>query len=177
MSPRDAASTGALRQLLQELGVPGEELDEARLVGAIDALRHFTQGYHALLEDIIGDALFEDAGDEPVIVRDIPFVSMCREHLLPFHGHIHLAYLPGKVGVGLPGLARLLGVLTHRLQTPTRLAEEVARAIHGALEARGVVVRIEAREFCPGTSGRIVSNAHLGDFRLPLWRGRLEGLG
>lgn len=179
-SPADASGEGRaahlLRHLLTELGVPEDTLDDRRLASAVDALRHATQGYGGRPEDVIGNAMFDEAGEEPVLVRDIAFVSMCREHFLPFHGCAHVAYLPGEAVVGLSKLARLVDLFAHRLQTPTRLADEVAAAVMSGLGARGVVVRIEARETCPGASGTVTSNAYLGAFRLPLWRGRLEGL-
>lgn len=165
-----------LRELLAELGVPDDTLDDRRLEGAVDALRHLMRGYGGRPGDVIGDAMFDEAGDEPVIVRDIPFVSMCREHVLPFHGQAHVAYLPGEAVVGLSKLARLVDLFAHRLQTPTSLADEVAEAVMEGLGARGVAVRIEARQVCPGVSGTITSNAYLGAFRLPLWRGRLEAM-
>ncbi len=170
------ATTDLLRRLLEDLGVPDRDLDGRRLESAADALGHFTRGYRERPEDVIGDALFDEAGDEPVIVRDIPFVSMCREHFLPFRGHAHVAYLPGEAVIGLSKLARLVDLFAHRLQTPSRLADEVARAVHDGLEAKGAAVRVDADQLCPGVSGTITSTAYLGDFRLPLWRERLGGI-
>ncbi len=172
---RDAA-TQLIQQLLRELGVPESATEGLRLAAASAALRDLTRGYGERPEDVIGDALFDEASDEPITVRDIPFVSVCQEHLLPFHGHAHVTYLPGSAVVGLSKLARLVDVFAHRLQTPSQLANEVAYAVHDGLEARGVAVRIEARQLCPGVSGTITSSAYRGEFRLPLWRGRLEGV-
>lgn len=165
-----------LRELLAELGVPEDTLDDRRLRSAVDALRHMTRGYGGRPGDVIGDAMFDEAGDEPVIVRNIPFVSMCREHFLLFHGQAQVAYLPGEAVVGLSKLARLVDLFAHRLQTPTSLADQLAEAVMEGLGARGVAVRIEARQVCPGVSGTITSSAYLGAFRLPLWRGRLEAM-
>lgn len=172
----DRSDVDLLRRLLAELGVPADALDDRRLRGAVDALRQLTGGYRGRPIDVVGDAMFDEAGDEPVMVRDIPFVSMCREHCLPFHGRAHVAYLPGEAVVGLSKLARLVDLFAHRLQTPSSLADEVARAVMETLGARGVAVRVEARQVCPGVSGTITSNAYLGAFRLPLWRGRLEAM-
>lgn len=166
---------GLLRDMLEELGVPERDLDERRLISAANALRHLTQGYDRRPEEIIGDALFDEAGDEPVIVRDIPFVSLCGEHLLPFHGHAHVAYLPGTSVVGLSKLARLVDLYAHRLQTPSRLADNVAQAVLEGLDAKGVAVRIEARQVCPGVSGTVMSQVYLGAFKEPSWWRRLEG--
>lgn len=166
---------GLLGDMLEELGVPESDLDERRLMSAAHALRHFTQGYARRPEEIIGDALFDDAGEEPVIVRDIPFVSMCGEHLLPFHGQAHVAYLPGASVVGLSKLARFVDLYAQRLQTPSRLADNVAQAVLEGLEAKGVAVRIEARQVCPGVSGTVISQVYLGAFKEPSWWRRLEG--
>lgn len=171
----DGRLAGLLRDMLEELGVPERDLDERRLISAANALRHLTQGYGRRPEEIIGDALFDEAGDEPVIVRDIPFVSLCGEHLLPFHGHAHVAYLPGTSVVGLSKLARLVDLYAHRLQTPSRLADNVAQAVLEGLDAKGVAVRIEARQVCPGVSGTVMSQVYLGAFTEPSWWRRLEG--
>ena len=164
-----------LRRLLEGLGVPGAEIDERLLAGSVEALRHYTRGYHERPEDVLGEPVHEPV-EEPVVVRDIPFVSPCREHLLPFHGSVHVAYLPGDAVVGLPRLTRLVDVLARRLQTPTRLADDVARALHDGAGAKGVAVRVEACEVCPGAAGRTTAHARVGDFRRPFWRERLEGL-
>ena len=168
--------TELLRSVLVQLGVPGSALDERRLRSAAQALRHLTQGYGRRPEEIIGDALFDEAGGEPVVVRDIPFLSMCDEHLIPFHGHAHVAYLPGRRVVGLSKLARLVDLYAYRLQSPTRLADDIARAVLDGLAAKGVAIRIHARLGCPGTSGTVMSRADLGAFKAPSWRPWLEGL-
>lgn len=173
---RDEGVAGALRELLDGLGVPRGDVDERRLRSMAQALRTLTQGYEKGPGEVIGKALFDEAGDEPVMVRDIPFVSMCQEHLLPFHGSAAISYLPGESVVGLSKLARLLDLFAHRLQSPAQLAEEVAGAVECGLDAKGVAVRIHARFLCPGVSGTVTSEAYRGSFRLPLWRERLEAL-
>lgn len=126
--------------------------------------------------EVVGDALFDDAGAGPVVVRDIPFVSLGRHDLLPFGGRAHLAYLPGERVVGLSKLARLVDLFAHRLQTVERLATEVAGSIECQLAARGVWVRIEARGG-EATRGRtVVAQAVRGEFASAEWRRRLAGL-
>ncbi len=87
--------------------------------------------------------------DELVIVKDIPFYSMCEHHLLPFLGDVHIAYLPrgGKI-TGLSKLARCVDGFARRPQVQERLTEQVADAIESVLDPLGVAVIIEARHMC-----------------------------
>src|SRR5579859_7110577 len=80
------------------------------------SLRELTDGYDVKPEEVIADAIFDQDYDEMVLVRDIPFYSLCEHHLLPFFGTCHVGYLPkGKV-VGLSKIPRLVEVFAHRLQ-------------------------------------------------------------
>ena len=93
--------------------------------------------------------LTSDQHDEMVLVRDIPFTSMCEHHLLPFIGKVHMAYIPGyKQITGLSKLARVVEVLAKRLQVQERLTTEIAEAMVKALKPRGVIVVIEAEHLC-----------------------------
>ncbi len=83
-----------------------------------------------------------------VMVRDISFRSMCEHHLLPFRGHAHVAYLPGEEVVGLGALPRVIDILAARPQVQERLGEQVADAIDHALDARGVLVILDAVHEC-----------------------------
>ncbi len=93
--------------------------------------------------------LTSDQHDEIVLVRDIPFTSVCEHHLLPFIGKVHMAYIPGfKRITGLSKLARLVEVLAKRLQVQERLTTEIAESMVKALKPRGVIVVIEAEHLC-----------------------------
>lgn len=83
-----------------------------------------------------------------VIVRDIPFYSMCAHHLIPFFGVGHLAYLPGDKIAGLSKLARVLDFFARRPQVQERLTEQVADFLADKLAPRGVMVVLEARHLC-----------------------------
>ncbi|MCW2163347.1 GTP cyclohydrolase I [Microbacterium hydrothermale] len=83
-----------------------------------------------------------------VMVRDIAFRSMCEHHLLPFRGCAHVAYLPGEEVVGLGALPKVIDVLAARPQVQERLGEQVADAIASALDARGVLVVLDATHEC-----------------------------
>ena len=95
-----------------------------------------------------------DQHDEIVLVRDIPFYSMCEHHLLPFSGKVHLAYIPGHKRItGISKLARLVAVQAKRLQVQERLTTEIAEAMVKALRPRGVIVVIEAEHLCMSMRG------------------------
>ena len=93
--------------------------------------------------------VFTEEHEEMVLIRDIPFYSMCEHHLLPFLGKAHVAYLPkgGRI-VGLSKLARVVEILARRPQMQERLTAEIADMIMEALKPHGVLVVIEAEHLC-----------------------------
>ena len=113
------------------------------------ALAEVTTGYHQDAREILRSAIF-DATDSQglVLVRDIPFYSLCEHHILPFFGQVHIAYLPGTHITGLSKLARTVEVFARRLQVQERLTRQIAEAIMEALDAQGVVVVVEAQHMC-----------------------------
>ncbi|MEI6569833.1 MAG: GTP cyclohydrolase I FolE [Actinomycetes bacterium] len=98
---------------------------------------------------------FEASHDEMVMVKDIPIYSLCEHHLVPFHGHAHIAYIPGADGriTGLSKLARVVDGFARRPQVQERLTTQVADALAEALDPRGVLVVIEAEHLCMGMRG------------------------
>jgi len=116
------------------------------------------------------DAVFEEAHQDPVILRDVPFYSFCEHHLLPFFGRAHMAYIPnGKIS-GLSKLARALEVVSRRPQVQERLTQQLADAIFTALNPKGVVVEVEAEHLCVSMRGvkkpgsRVITTAIRGQF-------------
>ena len=92
--------------------------------------------------------VFEETYDELVLVRDISFNSCCEHHLLPFMGVAHVGYLPkGKV-VGLSKLARVVEEISHRPQVQERMTHSVADLVNEHLDAKGVIVIVEAEHTC-----------------------------
>ena len=93
--------------------------------------------------------------DEMVMVRDIPFASLCEHHLVPFIGRAHVAYIPAKDGriTGLSKLARLVDGFARRLQVQERMTTQIADAIERVLEPRGVLVVVEAEHLCMSMRG------------------------
>ncbi len=99
--------------------------------------------------------LFDENHDEMIIVKDIPFYSVCEHHLVPFVGKAHIAYVPNKSGkiVGLSKLTRVLEIVSRRPQVQERLTTLVADAIMNKLEPRGVMVIVEAEHLCMSIRG------------------------
>jgi len=93
--------------------------------------------------------------DEMVMVRDIPFASLCEHHMVPFMGRAHVAYIPGSDGriTGLSKLARLVDGFARRLQVQERMTSQIADAIEVALDPKGVLVVVEAEHLCMSMRG------------------------
>jgi GTP cyclohydrolase I len=90
---------------------------------------------------------------ELVLLRNIEFRSMCEHHLLPFTGVAHVAYVPGKRVVGLGKLPRVVEVLASRPQLQERLTEEIADTLFAGIEAAGVLVVLDAVQWCVTARG------------------------
>jgi GTP cyclohydrolase I len=86
--------------------------------------------------------------DNPVVIRDLRFHSLCAHHLLPFFGDCTIAYRPEGRIAGLGWFPRLVDTMASRPQLQERLAEEIALAIHATLQPRSVVIRLRARQMC-----------------------------
>ncbi|MBE3595077.1 MAG: GTP cyclohydrolase I FolE [Candidatus Carbobacillus altaicus] len=135
-------------------------------------------------------AIFSEDHEEIVIVKDIPFYSMCEHHLVPFFGKAHVGYIPrdGRV-VGLSKLARAVETVAKRPQLQERMTAQIADAIMERLEAHGAIVVIEAEHLCmvmrgvkkPGSKtvtsavrGFFVENAMARSEALSLIQGKLS---
>lgn len=116
---------------------------------------------------------FEEGHREMVVIKDIPFYSMCEHHLLPFYGVAHVGYIPNANGrvVGASKLARVVEIVAHRPQLQERMTKQIAEAIVEAAQPDGVAVVIRAEHLCmtmrgikkPGSN--IVTSANRGLFR------------
>lgn len=117
-----------------------------------------------------------------VLLRDILFRSVCEHHLLPFRGHAHLAYLPGEKVVGLGALPKVVEILSSRPQVQERLGEQIADVIAASLDARGVLVVLDAAHECVTmrggrqTDASTVTIAARGEFAEPAARAELVAL-
>ena len=163
----------AVKELLDAIG------EDVTRDGLIETPRRVADMYEELFSGLDTDparhlrVTFEAGHDEMVMVRDIPFTSLCEHHLVPFMGHAHLAYIPGPDGriTGLSKMARLVEGYARRLQVQERMTVQIADAIERELRPRGALVVIEAEHLCmamrgvrkPGTS--TVTSSVRGTFR------------
>jgi len=93
-------------------------------------------------------SIFTEKYDEVVLLRDIPFYSICEHHLMPFIGQAHVAYLPTGTVLGVSKLARIVDSFARRLQVQERLTEQIADFMMSSLEPKGVAVVLEAAHSC-----------------------------
>jgi GTP cyclohydrolase IA len=140
----------AARGLLVALGADLE--DE----GLRDTPRRMADAYAELLtpEPFNLTTFANDEGyDELVVVRDIPFQSLCMHHVLPFHGLAHVGYLPDERILGLSKLARVVELFARGLQLQERLTTQIAECLQRELEPKGVGVVLEAEHACMSLRG------------------------
>jgi GTP cyclohydrolase I len=111
-------------------------------------------GFHEDPADHL-EVTFAADHDEMVMVRDIPFASLCEHHMVPFMGKAHVAYIPGNDGriTGLSKLARLVDGYAKRLQVQERMTTEIADAVERALGPKGVLVVVDAEHMCMSMRG------------------------
>ena len=164
-------SQQAVAQIIEAIG------EDPRREGLRDTPRRVAEMYADLLSGIGVDPRrelevgFEEGHHEMVIIKGIPFYSLCEHHFLPFYGVAHIGYIPSGRVVGISKIARVLDVLARRPQLQERLTAQIADTIADGLKPEGVAVVIEAEHLCmvmrgikkPGSS--IVTSASRGSFR------------
>ena len=145
-----------VRELLEAIGEdpdrPGLKQTPSRVA---DAYGEFFAGVGADAGAPLAHTISVSRGPAPsttpsgaVMLRDIRFRSFCEHHLLPFAGRAHIAYLPGEQVVGLGALPKVVDILAARPQVQERMGEQIADTIAGALDARGVLVVLDATHEC-----------------------------
>jgi GTP cyclohydrolase I len=144
----------AVREIIEALG---EDPDREGLVDTPERVAAFYaevfDGLHRDPGDVV-DAFFgEEHYQEIVMVREIPFYSMCEHHFVPFHGQAHVAYIPKGQVTGLSKLARLVEGFARRPQMQERLTAQVADALTERLQPLGVLVVVEAEHLCMSMRG------------------------
>lgn len=133
------------------------------------SLTQMLSGYTKDPKASLGACFNEDCFDEMIVLKNLPFYSMCEHHLLPFFGSISLGYIPNQQLVGISGLARFVEVFTQRLQIQERLTAEIAQTLMSEIEPKGVMIIIRARHLClemrQGASSEIITSALKGIFK------------
>ena len=112
------------------------------------AIQFLTHGYKLDPHEILRSAMFREDYKQMVIVKDIELYSLCEHHLLPFHGKVHVAYIPNHYITGLSKIARVVDVYARRLQVQERLTTQIKECIQNTLNPLGVAVVIEAQHLC-----------------------------
>ena len=179
-----ARAEAAVRELLRAVG---EDPDRD---GLLETPARVARAYAELFAGLRQDAAevlattFSIDHEEMIIVRDIELFSTCEHHLLPFHGVAHVSYIPNESGVvtGLSKLARLVEVFARRPQVQERITTQIADALVEHLQARGVIVVIEAEHLCMTMRGvrkpgaRTITSAVRGQLRDPATRSEAMSL-
>ncbi len=168
------AVADAVRKLLAAIG---EDPDREGLLGTPRRIAEmYREVFFGMEQDpySILSVGFEEGHEEMVVVRDIPFFSMCEHHLLPFHGVAHVGYIPKGRVVGISKLARAVDIFAKRPQVQERLTSQIADAIMEVVKPRGVAVVMEAEHLCMTMRGvkkpgsKVVTSANRGIFRTNL---------
>ena len=161
----------AVREILEAIG------EEPGRPGLTETPRRIAEMYAELFAGLYQDPRevlahgFQESHKEMVILKNVPFYSLCEHHFLPFHGHAHVGYVPEGRIVGASKIARAVDILARRPQMQERLTGQIADSIVEALAPDGVAVVIEAEHLCmtmrgvqkPGTV--LVTSAIRGGFR------------
>jgi len=138
-----------VREILEQLGEDPARDGLRQTPARVEAsLKWLTRGYGMAVEEVIGDALFDETHESMICVRDIEIYSLCEHHMLPFFGKAHVAYLPDGKIVGLSKIPRVVEVFARRLQVQERLTDQIAEALGRVLKPLGVGVVIEAYHLC-----------------------------
>ncbi|MCQ2233302.1 MAG: GTP cyclohydrolase I FolE [Paludibacteraceae bacterium] len=134
------------------LSLLGEDVNREGLIKTPErmakSMQYLTYGYKMDPREVLKSAIFNEDYNQMVIVKDIDFFSLCEHHVLPFFGKAHIAYIPqGKI-TGLSKIARVVEILSRRLQIQERLTTQIKECIQEVLEPQGVMVVMEAQHMC-----------------------------
>jgi GTP cyclohydrolase IA len=162
-----------IRLVLEGLGEDAEREGLRRTPERVaEMYAEILDGTHRDLAAIV-EPIPSDKHQELVLIKDIPFHSVCEHHLTPFFGFAHVAYIPSKCGkiAGLSKLARLVKVAAARLQLQERLTSTIADTLVATLDPEGVLVLVQAEHLCMSMRGvrtagsQTVTSAVRGIFR------------
>ncbi|KRN92386.1 GTP cyclohydrolase I [Pediococcus stilesii] len=133
----------------QQDGIP--DLNETPF-RVIKAFLEYTVGYRENPTEHL-EKTFDISQNDPIIVKDIEFYSMCEHHFAPFFGVAHVSYIPDKKVTGLSKIARVVEGYARRFQVQERLTNQIADAVQSVLKPKGVIVAIEAKHLCVSSRG------------------------
>jgi GTP cyclohydrolase IA len=167
----DVPFQALVREMIRRLGEDPTRQGMAKTPERVEkSLQWLTRGYHMSVEQVIGDAIFDEDHHNMVIVKDIEMYSLCEHHMLPFFGRVHVAYIPKGRIVGLSKVPRIVDVYARRLQVQERLTDQIAHALWEMLDPQGVAVVCEATHLCTRMRGvekqnsKMVTSAMRGVF-------------
>ena len=144
----------AVHEILVEIG---EDPTRQGLLGTPERVHRMytelTAGYHVDPERLVNNAIFDVDYSEMVIVKDIPFYSLCEHHLLPFFGRAAVAYIPRGRVIGLSKIPRIVEMYARRLQVQERMTQQIAEFLMERLRPDGVGVVLEATHLCAAMRG------------------------
>jgi GTP cyclohydrolase I len=162
----------AVRQILTEIG---EDPAREGLLGTPARMHRMwlelTCGYHVDPDRLINGAVFDVGYSEMVVIKGIPFYSLCEHHMLPFFGTVAVGYLPRGRVIGLSKIPRVVEMYARRLQVQERMTQQIADFLQSRLNPYGVGVVIEAEHLCLAMRGvqkggaTMVTSSVLGTFR------------
>ena len=168
----DSPVRQAVRTILREVG---EDPDRSGLTDTPARVERMyaelTAGYSMQPQDVLNDAVFDVDYSEMVVVKGIPFHSLCEHHMLPFAGVAAVAYIPDARVLGLSKIPRVVDMYAKRLQLQERLTQEIADFLMDNLAPKGVGVVVEATHLCASMRGVrkpgmvMTTSALLGLFR------------
>jgi GTP cyclohydrolase I len=157
------------------LSAIGEDVDREGLVRTplrvAKSYEELLSGYRMDPKALINEAVFTVDYNAMVIVKDIEFYSLCEHHMLPFIGHVHVAYLPTDKVIGLSKIPRIVDLFSRRLQVQERMTQQIAEYIDVVLKPKGVAVVAEGLHMCMMLRGvkkqnaRMTTSAMVGVFR------------
>jgi GTP cyclohydrolase I len=174
LRPGDLVDTGRIAAAVREIiDAIGEDSEREGLAGTPRRIADmYAELFAGLCQDpreVLGGG-FSETKEDVVILRDIPFYSLCEHHFLPFYGSAHVGYIPNGRLVGISKIARALDILAKRPQVQERLTRQMADAILEGLNADGVAVVLRAEHMCLSMRGvrkpgsRVVTSAVRGPF-------------
>jgi GTP cyclohydrolase I len=172
MKPNSKKIEALISELLVEIGEdPNREGLLKTPQRVAQAIEFLTSGSRADPQKLINGAVFTQATNSMVIVKNIEVYSLCEHHMLPFFGRCHIGYIPSGRVFGVSKLARLVDMYARRLQLQERLTEQISQEVMDSVAAKGVGVMIEARHLCMMMRGVekqnsvMITSSVLGTFR------------